>query len=52
MEALFRPFSVWYLTNGQVLDRDGHIALLGILTDAACVQLTDGAGAHSGTATR
>ena len=23
-----------------VLDRDGHIALPGVLTDAACVQLT------------
>ena len=39
MEALFRPF-VFGADERAVLDRDGHIALPGILTDAACVQLT------------
>ena len=39
MEALFRPF-VFGADERAVLDRDGHIALPGVLTDAACVQLT------------
>ena len=49
MEALFRPF-VFGADERTILDRDGHFALPGVLTDAACTQLTDGAGAHSGTA--
>ena len=39
MEALFRPF-VFGADERAVLDRDGHFALPGILTDAACAQLT------------
>ena len=39
MEALFRPF-VFGADERAILDRDGHIALPGVLTDAACVQLT------------
>ena len=39
MEALFRPF-VFGTDERAVLDRDGHIALPGVLTDAACAQLT------------
>ena len=38
MEALFLPFR-FGTDERAVLDRDGHIALPGILTDAACVQL-------------
>ena len=40
MEALFRPFA-FGADERAILDRDGHIALPGVLTDAACVQLTD-----------
>ena len=35
MEALFRPF-VFGADERAELDRDGHFALPGILTDAAC----------------
>ena len=47
MEALFRPFAFGADEQAE-LDRDGHIALPGVLTDEACVQLTDRAGAYSG----
>ena len=39
MEALFRPF-VFGADERAVLDRDGHFALPGVLTDAACSDLT------------
>ena len=39
MEELFRPFAFGD-DERAVLDRDGHFALPGILTDAACTQLT------------
>ena len=39
MEALFRPFAFGD-DERAILDRDGHIALPGILTDTACTQLT------------
>ena len=37
MEALFRPF-VFGADERTILDRDGHIALPGVLADAACAQ--------------
>ena len=40
MEALFRPFA-FGADERAVFDRDGHFALPGILTDSACVQLTE-----------
>ena len=39
MEALFRPFAFGADERAE-LDCDGHFALPGILTDAACAQLT------------
>lgn len=39
MEALFRPFA-FGTEERAVLDRDGHFVLPGILTDAACSNLT------------
>ena len=39
MEVLFRPF-VFGADERAVLDRDGHFALPGVLSDAACAQLT------------
>ena len=37
--ALFRPYTFGD-TEKDELDRDGHMALPGLLTDGACVQLT------------
>ena len=39
MEALFRPFA-FGAAERAILDRDGHFALPGILTAAACTHLT------------
>ena len=39
MEALFRPFT-FGADERASLDRDGHFALPGVLTDAACSDLT------------
>ena len=39
MESLFRPFT-FGADERAILDRDGHFALPGVLTDAACSDLT------------
>ena len=51
MEALFRPFA-FGVDERAMLDRDGHFALPGVLTDAACAQLTDALARIQAAATR